>query len=171
MMRLWWGVGVQTPSLVPWFALWRIWDLNSEGFLHRVLFLRGMCPCGPVSLPPLEWFQFPSLVAAVLITPKGAESSGSGRIGVIGALVFLSHMRPSTINCTFPGRPSIALRYWDVVEYSEVADSVHARTWSNEKMADMDSLRYSPDDPYYRLGPVHTCLYVRACRLVSGTSS
>jgi len=26
----------------------------------------------------------------------------------------------------------------------------------------MDSLRYSPDDPYYRLGPVHTCLYVRA---------
>ena len=35
----------------------------------------------------------------------------------------------------------------------------------------MDGLRYSPDDPYYRLGPVHTCLYVRACRLVSGTSS
>ena len=29
-------------------------------------------------------------------------------------------------------------------------------------MADMDGLRYSPDDPYYRLGPVHTCLYVRA---------
>jgi len=26
----------------------------------------------------------------------------------------------------------------------------------------MDGLRYSPDDPYYRLGPVHTCLYVRA---------
>jgi len=24
----------------------------------------------------------------------------------------------------------------------------------------MDSLRYSPDDPYYRLGPVNTCLYV-----------
>ena len=49
----------------------------------------------------------------------------------------------------------------DVVEYSEVADSVHARTWSNEKTADMDGLHYSPDDPYYRLGPVHTCLYVR----------
>jgi len=29
-------------------------------------------------------------------------------------------------------------------------------------MTDMDGLRYSPDDPYYRLGPVHTCLYVRA---------
>jgi len=25
----------------------------------------------------------------------------------------------------------------------------------------MDGLRYSPDDPYYRPGPVHTCLYVR----------
>jgi len=25
----------------------------------------------------------------------------------------------------------------------------------------MDGLRYSPDDPYYRLGPVHTCLSVR----------
>jgi len=29
-------------------------------------------------------------------------------------------------------------------------------------MADMDDLRYSPDDPYYRLLPVHTCLYVSA---------
>ena len=35
----------------------------------------------------------------------------------------------------------------------------------------MDGLRYSPDDPYYRLGPVHTRLYVRACRLVTGTPS
>ena len=25
----------------------------------------------------------------------------------------------------------------------------------------MDGLRYSPDDHYYRLGPVHMCLYVR----------
>jgi len=40
-------------------------------------------------LPPLEWLSFSSLVAAVLITPKGTESPGSGRIGVIGALVFL----------------------------------------------------------------------------------
>jgi len=31
----------------------------------------------------------------------------------------------------------------------------------NKKTADMDNLRYSPDDPYYRLGPVYTCLYVR----------
>ena len=26
----------------------------------------------------------------------------------------------------------------------------------------MDGLHYSPEDPYYRLEPVHTCLYVRA---------
>jgi len=25
----------------------------------------------------------------------------------------------------------------------------------------MNGLHYSPDDLYYRLGPVHTCLYVR----------
>ena len=25
----------------------------------------------------------------------------------------------------------------------------------------MDGLRYSSDDLYYRLGPIHTCLYVR----------
>jgi len=34
----------------------------------------------------------------------------------------------------------------------------------------MDVLRYSPVDPYYRLGAFHTCLYVRACRLVTRTS-
>ena len=50
---------------------------------------------GDVSLrtglpPPLEWLPIPPLVAAVLITPKGAESPGSGRIGVIGALVLFS---------------------------------------------------------------------------------
>ena len=32
---------------------------------------------------------------------------------------------------------------------------------AHEKTADIDSLRYSRDDPYYRFGPVHTCLYVR----------
>ena len=30
------------------------------------------------------------------------------------------------------------------------------------------SMMISPDDTYYRLGPVHTCLYARACRLVTG---
>jgi len=50
---------------------------------------------GDVSLqtgppPPLEWLSFPPLVTAVLSTFKGTESPGSGRIGVIGALVFFS---------------------------------------------------------------------------------
>jgi len=31
---------------------------------------------------------------------------------------------------------------------------------AHEKTADIDSLRYSRDDPDYMLGPVHTCLYV-----------
>jgi len=35
----------------------------------------------------------------------------------------------------------------------------------------MDGLLYSLDDPYYRLGLVHMCLYVRAYQLVTGTSS
>jgi len=47
-----------------------------------------MRPCGPVTPPPLGWLPFPPLVAAVLITPKGAESPGSGRIGVIVAVSF-----------------------------------------------------------------------------------
>jgi len=52
---------------------------------------------GDVSLrtgppPPIEWLPFQPLVVAVLITPKGAESPGSDRIGVIRVLVFfLSH--------------------------------------------------------------------------------
>jgi len=50
-----------------------------------------MCPCGPVPcLLSREWISFPPLVAAVLIAPKGAESPGSGHIGVIGALVIFS---------------------------------------------------------------------------------
>jgi len=36
-----------------------------------------------------EWFSFSPLVAAVLITPNGAESPGTFRTGVIGALVFI----------------------------------------------------------------------------------
>ena len=39
--------------------------------------------------PPLEWNSFLPLVTAVLITPKGAESPDSRRIGVIGALVLI----------------------------------------------------------------------------------
>ena len=72
-----------------WFAMDGLGPLTSPArvSLPRVFFE------GDVSLrtsppPPLEWFPFPPLVAAVSITSKGAESPGSGRIGVIGALVF-----------------------------------------------------------------------------------
>ena len=61
--------------------------------------------------PSLDWFPFLPLVVVVLITPKGDESPGSGHIGAIGALVFLSHLRPSSKNFTLPGRPSSALRH------------------------------------------------------------
>ena len=66
------------------------WDLDPDGFLLRIFFFRG-----DVSLqtgPPtsLEWLAFPPLAAAVLSTPKGAGSKGSGRIGVIGVLGFVS---------------------------------------------------------------------------------
>jgi len=59
----------------------------SFGFFLDFFFM-GIGPCGPVPPPPLEWTSFPPLVAAVLITPQGAESPGSRRIGVIGALVY-----------------------------------------------------------------------------------
>ena len=39
--------------------------------------------------PPLEWNSILPLVTAVLFTLKGAESPGSRRIGVIGALVLI----------------------------------------------------------------------------------
>jgi len=84
------------------------WTSTQMVFSFGFFFLTG-----DVSLrnpPPLEWLPFPTLVDAVLITPKGAESPGSGRIGVIGALVFF-HLRPFGINFTLPGRPSSALRH------------------------------------------------------------
>jgi len=63
-------------------------------FLLRVFFLdfSFLMWIGPRGLPPppsLEWTSFPPLVTAVLISPKGAESPGSRRIGVIGVLVLI----------------------------------------------------------------------------------
>jgi len=51
---------------------------------------------------------FPPLVAAVLITPKAAESPGSGRIGVIGALTFF---------------PTCVFRFWQVVAAGPARES------------------------------------------------
>jgi len=69
------------------------WNLGPDDFLLRIFFLNfflmGIGPCGPVPPPLLEWTPFLPLVAAVLITPKGVESPGSRRIGVIGALVLI----------------------------------------------------------------------------------
>jgi len=68
-----------------------------------------MCPCGPVPRPPLEWLPFPPLVAAVLITPKGAESPGSGRIGMIGALVIKFFPYKAVQDNTLPDLPISAV--------------------------------------------------------------
>jgi len=66
------------------------WDPDPDGFLPRFFFNFT----GDVSLrtspppPPLQRLSFPPLVAAVLITPIGAESPGSGCIGGIVAFFF-----------------------------------------------------------------------------------
>ena len=74
-------------------AVVRYW--RDLGHLPRRFSPSGFFFTGDMSLwtsppPPLEWLSFPPMVAAVLITPKGAESPGSGRIGGIGALVLFS---------------------------------------------------------------------------------
>jgi len=60
----------------------------SFGFSFLIFFWMGIGPCGPVPPPSIDWTSSPPLVAAVFITPKGAESPGSRRIGVIGALFY-----------------------------------------------------------------------------------
>ena len=70
----------------PWGDL----RLRPRRFSPSVIFIfLGIGPCGPVPPPPLEWTSFPPLVAAVLSTPKGAESPGSRRVGVLDALLYL----------------------------------------------------------------------------------
>ena len=66
------------------------WDLDLDGFLLRVLFVTGDVSLRTGLLPPLEWLPFPPLAAAVLVKPKGDESPGSGRIGVMGAFFSFS---------------------------------------------------------------------------------
>ena len=65
----------------------QLWTVIHTVFSFNFFFLRGMCPCGPIPLSPLEWISSPPLVIAVLSTTKGDESPGSSRMGVIGALV------------------------------------------------------------------------------------
>ena len=80
-----WGLGTSTQTVL------------SFGFF-RIFFSIGIGPCGPVPHPPIEWTSFPPLVAAVLITPQGAEPQGSCCTGVIGALVYFL---PSETGQTF----------------------------------------------------------------------
>jgi len=68
--------------------------------------------------------------------------------------------RPPQTNFPLPSRPGSALRHWELDDCLEVADSVDARACP-QKTADIDGLRYSPDDPHCGLGPVHTSLYVQ----------
>ena len=63
--------------------------------------------------PPLEWNSFLPLVTAVLITPKGAESPGSRRIGVIGALVLIHPSETVGARGAVGLKPSAAARPLD----------------------------------------------------------
>jgi len=54
--------------------------VSPSGFLDYFFLGSGPCGTGPPS--PLERIPAPPLVTAVLIAPKGAESPGSGRMGV-----------------------------------------------------------------------------------------
>jgi len=70
-------------------------DLSGAGLSPSIFLGLFFYFAGDVSLrtgppTPLEWLSFPPLIAAVLFIPKSAESPGSGRVGVIGALVFFS---------------------------------------------------------------------------------
>jgi len=63
------------------------WDIDQR-FSPSGLFFDEGCVLADRSPPSSRVFSFQPLLAAVFISPKGAESPGSGRIGVIGALVF-----------------------------------------------------------------------------------
>jgi len=74
--------------------------LSPSGFLD--FFLMGFPLTPRVAYMPL--------VAAVLIIFKGAESPGSGRIGVL-RVGFFPHLRPFKMNFALFGQPSSAPRH------------------------------------------------------------
>ena len=97
------------------------WDIDL-----RLFFDEG-CVLADRSPPSSRVLPFQPLLAAAFISSKGAESPGSGRIRVIGALVFFpSEAVLDKLRSPWP--PSSTIRHRDVVEYSEVADSVHVGT-------------------------------------------
>jgi len=73
-------------------------------------------------------------------------------------LTLFSLAEPFTL--FFLAGPGSALNNREAADCPEEVDSVDARTCP-QKTADIDGLRYSPDNPHYSFGPVHTCLHVR----------
>ena len=70
-MKLYCGSSEQTPNK------WSFWGIFQPDSLDFFGFGRLVLRTGPP--PPLEWPSFPSLVTAVLITHKGAESPDGRR--------------------------------------------------------------------------------------------
>jgi len=62
-------------------------QFSRSGFFSWIFISKGDVSLWTGPPPPREWLSFPPLVAAVSITPKVAESPGSGCTGVIGAVV------------------------------------------------------------------------------------
>ena len=88
---------------------------------------------------------------------KGGKPPGSGRIGVIGALVFFFLPRLSRIYFTLPGQPGSALRHRYVVDCLEVADSVHARTHPTKRQLTWTVYATPPMNPNTELGLSLVC--------------
>jgi len=71
----------------------------------------------------------------VSIAPKGAESSGSGRLKVIGALVYFFPSKAVRTNSAL-SRHGSELRHREVADCPEAADNVDANTCP-QKTADI----------------------------------
>ena len=106
--------------------LWR-GSITNSGFLDLIFYAK---------LVPT--YQSPSFLNVEFISSSccccfkctcwvnGQWSNGSD---MCAALLFF-HLWTSRTKFTFSSLPCSALRHWDVVKYSQVADSVHARTCS-----------------------------------------
>ena len=137
---------IQGPTLVLiwWQVAWRDSYVPQHQNQNNVLWIILQCSpqrearlwLGRVIVFQRWWILRSNLCQYVMRdTPVtiGTESPHSDHMQVIGVSVLFFHLRLSRIIFTLPDRPSSTLRHWDVVEYSEVVDSVHVRTWSNKK--------------------------------------
>ena len=112
-----WLKFLHLPRARTWFDMGGLGPLTqtvfSWGLFSWILFFyfQGDWSLRTGPTPPLEWTSFPSLVATVSITRKGAESPGSRRIGVIGALVYF--LPSKTVGVRGGGGPDVAARPLD----------------------------------------------------------